>query len=176
MHSQRQPAPPLDQAKLRSLALYYVGRFATTRGKLTSYLRRKVKERGWKDDSFPNFERLVEEFSERGYINDQSYAEGKTASLKRKGMGSFRIKSALQGAGIESELINMLTHFDEEETQALALDFARKRRMGPFAERSPDERLQKRWMAAFLRAGHKASDARLILSLTAPEEADDETF
>jgi regulatory protein len=175
MHSQRQPAPPLNPAKLRALALFYVGRFATTRGKLSSYLRRKIKERGWADDRFPDLERLVEEFAERGYINDQSYAEGKTASLKRRGMGSYRIKSALQGAGIESDLINTLTHFDEQETQALALDFARKRRMGPFAERSPDDRLKKRWMAAFLRAGHKASDARLVLSLPTSEEAEDET-
>ena len=38
---------PLDAAALDQLALRYVERFATTRGKLADYLRRKVRERGW---------------------------------------------------------------------------------------------------------------------------------
>ena len=42
----RQP-PPLDAAALERLALRYVERFATTRGRLTDYLTRKIRERGW---------------------------------------------------------------------------------------------------------------------------------
>ena len=39
-------ARPLDAAALDRLALRYVERFATTRGKLADYLRRKMRERG----------------------------------------------------------------------------------------------------------------------------------
>ena len=40
----RKPRPPLDGEKLKELALAYVGRFATTRSKLATYLARKVRE------------------------------------------------------------------------------------------------------------------------------------
>ena len=43
----RRPRPPLEQEKLSELALSYVGRFATSRAKLATYLERKVRERGW---------------------------------------------------------------------------------------------------------------------------------
>ncbi len=45
--SRRKPRPPLDKSALDELALRYVGRFATTRAKLISYLGRKLRERGW---------------------------------------------------------------------------------------------------------------------------------
>ena len=41
------PRPPLDQEGLERLALFYAGRYATTRAKLRTYLKRKVAERGW---------------------------------------------------------------------------------------------------------------------------------
>ena len=46
----RKPRPPLNAAKLEELALGYVGRFATSRAKLLSYLKRKLRERGWDGD------------------------------------------------------------------------------------------------------------------------------
>lgn len=176
MQKRRPPAPPLDPTSLRALALHYVGRFATTRGKLTTYLRRKVRERGWREGEAPDIQALVEEFAERAYVNDLSFAEGKTAALKRKGMGAYRIKIALQNAGIETELIEGLTLLSDDEGQCLALDFARRRRIGPFAAIAPDDKLQKRWMAAFLRAGHSASNARFILSMPPIDKHPDQTF
>lgn len=49
MRSNR-PLTPLDPARLERLALRYVERFATTRVKLTRYLERKVRERGWDNE------------------------------------------------------------------------------------------------------------------------------
>jgi regulatory protein len=176
MRTRRQPAPPLDETKLRALALHYVGRFATTQSKLGLYLRRKIKERGWHSENDPDIAGLIEEFAERTYVNDHAYAEGKTAALKRKGMGAYRIKSALQAAGIEKNLIGALTELDQEEARALALDFARRKRIGPFAFNDSDEKLQKRWMGAFLRAGHSSTDARHILSMRRSEVTDEQTL
>ncbi len=165
MRPQRQPAPELDRARLRSLALHYVGRYATTRGKLRTYLKRKLHERGWSAEQAPDVDQLVEEFAERGYVDDQGFAQGKTASLKRKGMGAFRIKASLQAAGIEGDMIESLTQVESEEAMSLALNFARRKHIGPFAPKAPDDKLRNRWMSAFLRAGHRASDAQAILSL-----------
>jgi regulatory protein len=170
MRSERQPAPPLNPAKLRALALYYVGRFATTRGKLRIYLKRKLKERGWDEETPPDLDQLIEDFAERNYVDDLGYAVGKTASLKRRGMGPVRIKSALQGAGIDASLIADLTDLDEEEAHTLAIDFARRKKIGPFAINPGDERLQRRWMGAFLRAGHNSNRARAILKMNWNDE------
>ena len=44
---------PLNEERLHELALFYVGKFATTRSKLKGYLNRKLRERGWEGDSPP---------------------------------------------------------------------------------------------------------------------------
>jgi len=56
----RRALPPLDESKLNELAQRYVGRFATTRAKLSSYLRRKVRERGWDGARPPDVEAAAE--------------------------------------------------------------------------------------------------------------------
>src|SRR5579864_698448 len=45
---------PLDRERLEEMALRYVGRFATTKAKLTAYLWRKVRERGWNEEEKPD--------------------------------------------------------------------------------------------------------------------------
>ena len=44
---------PLNEERLHELALFYVGRFATTRAKLIAYLSRKLRERGWEGERQP---------------------------------------------------------------------------------------------------------------------------
>ena len=41
---------PLDAPRLEELALAYVARFATSAAKLETYLRRKLRERGWEGE------------------------------------------------------------------------------------------------------------------------------
>ena len=41
---ERKPPRPLDAARLNEMALAYVARFATSAGKLSDYLRRKLRE------------------------------------------------------------------------------------------------------------------------------------
>ena len=73
-NDRRRPAPPLDAAALDRLALRYVERFATTRGKLADYLRRKVRERGWTGpDADP--QAIAERMAGLGYIDDRQFAE-----------------------------------------------------------------------------------------------------
>ena len=62
--------PPLDSKRVEELAIRYVGRYATTRAKLTAYLARKVRERGWIDEREPNFDALADRFCELGYVDD----------------------------------------------------------------------------------------------------------
>src|SRR5688500_16747804 len=99
----RKPRPPLTAAKLDELALNYVGRFATSRAKLVSYLRRKLRERGWEGEGEPDLNRLTERLTGLGYVDDRAYAVSKARSLTARGYGVRRVRQALSIAGIGEE-------------------------------------------------------------------------
>src|SRR3954463_3793690 len=97
----RRPRPPLDEEGLERLALFYAGRYATTRARLDSYLRRKLRERGWEGSGEPPVAQVTERFAELGYVDDRAFAAGRAASLARRGYGERRVVQALRAAGIE---------------------------------------------------------------------------
>ena len=82
------PRPPLDEAKLNALALHYVGRFATSRGKLVSYLTRKLRERGWDGVVDPDPGAVAERLAGYGYVDDAAYAVSKARALGGRGYGA----------------------------------------------------------------------------------------
>ena len=99
----RKRRPPLDAARLDELALVYVGRFATTRAKLSSYLARKIRERGWEDARPADVEGVVERLSALGYVDDAAYALSKSRALTGRGFGARRVRQSLRAAGIAEE-------------------------------------------------------------------------
>ena len=86
-----QPARPLGPQELERLALFYAGRYASTRAKLRTYLVRKLRERGWEGEGEPPVERLVERFSALGYVDDRAFATARADALGRRGYGARRI-------------------------------------------------------------------------------------
>ena len=76
---------------MHELALFYVGRFATTRAKLSTYLNRKVRERGWDGAAPPEVDELVERLAASGLIDDALYAQSKARSLTERGYGIGRV-------------------------------------------------------------------------------------
>lgn len=173
MRSPRRPAPPLDPAKLEGLALRYVGRFATTRGRLTEYLRRKIRERGW-EGAAADPEGLAERLAGLGYIDDRAFAEARAAAMTRRGLGARRVADALRQARVEADDMGAVTPEVEERAPEAALAFARRKRFGPFASEAPDrERLGKQ-LAAMARAGHGFDLSRRILELPPGTNVDPE--
>ena len=162
---------PLTAAKMRDLALTYAARFATTEAKLASYLRRKLRERGWADDTSPEPEMLAAEFTSLGYVNDQLFAEGKAAALGRKGMGKLRVKSTLRAAGIAEAIAQPLCEPNASEDFERALKFAERKRIGPYCLSPPDDRARNRWVGAFLRAGHPPQIAYRIINFAHVRDA-----
>ena len=175
MRNQRRPAPPLDQAKLERLALRYVERFATTRGRLSDYLRRKIRERGW-DGAPADVDALAERFAELGYVDDRAYAEAKATAMTRRGLGARRVADALRHARVEAEDLEAVTPEVEERAPESALAFAKRKRFGPFAARAPDRELLSKQLAAMARAGHGYDLSRRILQLPPGAEVDPDEF
>ena len=158
----RRPTPPLDAPALEQLALRYVERFATSRGKLTHYLARKIRERGWEGPP-ADPAAVAERMAQAGYVDDRGFAEQKGAALARRGYGARRVAETLRAAGLAEE--DSATVLEEARAAALdnALRLARRRRIGPYAEERPDPRQRERHIAALLRAGHDMTTARRVV-------------
>ncbi|MBJ6120615.1 regulatory protein RecX [Sphingomonas mollis] len=159
--------PPLDSAALERLALRYVERFATTRGKLADYLRRKIRERGW-DGPAADPQELAERMVTLGYVDDRAFAEARAVSLTRRGLGAGRVTAALRQARVGEADAAAVRPVMIRSTIDSALTMARKRRFGPFALTVADRPLQEKQIAAMVRAGHSFGLSRRIVT-TAPD-------
>ena len=162
---QRRQAKPLNAASLRALALHYVGRYATSSGKLMTYLQRKLRERGWDGEDAPALAELIEDFARLGYIDDAGFAAGRASSLLRRGFGASRIKSALRQGGVGDDLAATASAIGEDAAREAALQFARRKRLGPFAKTPVDQKAHQRAVAAMARAGHDFGLIREILAI-----------
>ncbi|MHA6723277.1 regulatory protein RecX [Sphingomonas sp. RS2018] len=171
MSRPRRPIPPLDAAALERLALRYVERFATTRGKLTDYLRRKLRERGWDGTAEADPAGIAERMAGLGYIDDRSFAEARVAAMGRRGLGARRIAGALRAAGIAGEDAEAVRDSVAAQARDSAIAYARRRRIGPFATGTSSPDGDRRALAAMLRAGHAYDLSRRILALTDSEFA-----
>jgi regulatory protein len=158
------------------MALAYVARFATSRGKLEAYLKRKLRERGWDGEGEPQVGALIERFSAAGYVDDTAYALARSGSLLRRGYGQRRVAQALGAAGIDDD-IRAAVRASEGIQRRAALAMARKRGFGPFAAAfnglQPDRKVREKQIAAMLRAGHGLDSARELVDAPSVEAADD---
>jgi regulatory protein len=169
---ERQLPKPLDPARLNDLALAYVARFATSAAKLETYLKRKLRERGWAGEREPDLRALVAKFVEAGYIDDTAYARAKSGSLLRRGYGERRIGQALGAAGIAEEVRDEV-RAGVIEQRAAALALAQKRRFGPYGSTELDRAGREKQLSAMLRAGHPLDSARILVNAASIEAAED---
>ena len=169
----RPPRPPLDPATFRALAVHYVGRYATTQARLKQYLERKLRERGW-DDSVPQPDLLemISEFARLGYVDDDLFASARVTSLLKRGYGANRLNIALRHAGISAEKAASAARIDTDSAHEAAMNFARRKRLGPYGPPLDDPKVRKRAVTAFLRAGHSYEIVRRILAT----DSDDGNF
>ena len=144
----RRPLAPLNAADLERFALRYVERYATTRGRLADYLRRKIRERGWGGEAAPDLAGLAQRMADLGYVNDRLFAESKASAMGRRGLGARRVTQALRHAGIENEDAEAVAPAVEADAPASAIAFARRKRIGPFAREAADRPQQEKHLAA----------------------------
>ena len=161
MRSGRGPKA-LDAAALDALAIAYLGKYATTRHKLRTYLVRKVAECGWEGEGEAPLDAIVARCAELGYVDDALFAEARGAALTRRGYGAQRVAAALRGAGIDAETAAPVREAAEDGALDTALAFARRKRIGPFGPESTSPDQRRRHLAQMLRAGHSPEVARRV--------------
>ena len=163
---------PLDAADLERFALRYVERYATTRGRLADYLKRKIRERGWSGEEAPDLTALAQRMADLGYVNDRLFAESKAGAMGRRGLGARRVGQALRHAGIEDSDLDAVAPVVEADSISSALAFARRKRIGPFAREVADRPAQEKQLGAMLRAGHALDLSRKIVRMAPGEDAE----
>lgn len=157
---------------MQELALRYVGKYATTRAKLRTYLARKIRERGWEGEREAKLDELVDRFADLGYIDDAGYALGQSRSLSARGYGKQRLTQKLRVAGVnEGDSADANAYADKEAVNA-ALRYAQRRRIGPFAIDTPDRLQRERWIGSMIRAGHSFGLARAVAALDPAQDID----
>lgn len=161
----RRELPPIDDARLQELALRYVGKYATTRAKLGTYLQRKIRERGWSGERPADIAALTARFAELGYVDDAAYALGQSRSLAARGYGKRRLADRLRQAGVDEADASEARRLADVEAVRAALRLAQRRRLGPFATVEPDRSQREKWVAAMIRAGHGFGLARAIVAM-----------
>lgn len=166
----------MNEERLRNLALHYVGKYATTRAKLGTYLGRKVRERGWNGECHPDLTGLVEQFADLGYVNDAQFAEARSRSFVARGYGRRRLDEDLRASGIaERDAAHAQKHMTESAFKA-AQNFARRKRIGPYASEQVPPEKQHKQLQGFLRAGHAFDLARRFVCAQPGEEVADEEY
>lgn len=162
---------PLDAAKLRDLALHYVGKYATSEAKLRRYLGRKLFERGWAGEGTPPVDGVVARLAELGYVDDRLFAEARGRSLGGRGFGARRVTADLGAAGIQRDLAAEVAATGDKMATATA--FAKRRRFGPFDAAPPDRDRARKQFAAMMRAGHGVAETRWVLGGDVGEDDED---
>ena len=166
----RRAPKPLTETALSELALHYVSRFATTRAKLVTYLRRKLRERGWEGAREPSVDELAERLAGLGYVDDAAFALAKAGSLSSRGYGAGRVRQALRQAGVNEEDGEPARELASERAAEAALRFARRKRIGPFALSAGDPKARDKALAAMIRAGHDFNLAKLVVNAPPGQE------
>jgi regulatory protein len=159
----------LNAPDLERFALRYVERYATTRGRLADYLRRKIRERGWAGEAPPDLIALAQRMADLGYVNDLLFAESRAGAMGRRGLGARRVGQALRHAGIEDSDLDAVAPTVEASAVSSAIAFARRKRIGPFAREAAERPEQEKQLAAMLRAGHAFDLSRKIVRMS-PED------
>lgn len=163
-YSETRQARTIDAARLESLALRYVGKYATTRAKLRDYLRRKLDAAKWTGPAPPDPDAIVERMSALGYVDDRAFAGQRAAALGRRGYGVRRIGQALRAAGVEAQDGEDALDGARDGALAAVLALARRRRIGPYAEAPVDRPTREKAIATLVRAGHDPALARRVAS------------
>lgn len=162
------PVPrAVTPAYLDRAALAYLERFASSADNLRRVLKRKVERRCRIRNEDPGpFLALLDDVLARavrcGLVDDCRYAEGRVASLRRRGGSARAIASKLAAKGVSREAAAAALANGEDDEIAAASALARRRRLGPY--RTGERALyREKDLAALARAGFAFGIARQVI-------------
>lgn len=169
------------ETRLMNKAVHYLGRYTASRQRLREVLGRfatRKLEHIPASEVRDAIEAVIEKCASYGYVDDAQFAMTQVRSQRRQGRSAIGIKQRLRVHRLEPDLVETaLQEADEGVTDGdlmAALNYARRRRLGPFKTRQHDDpKIDQRHLASLARAGFAMSICSQIIKLADPVEAED---
>ncbi len=168
---------------LENTALHYLSRFASSSENFRRVMMRKVQRSARHHGTDPDqgqalIDDMIQRFLCSGLLDDEAYAKARAAGLHRRGNSSRIIRGKLKQKGLDDGVIDLalvaLGDGDEDPEQTAAIRFARRRRLGPFSLRQPEdgeqENQREKHLAAMARAGFSYAMAKCIIDAASEDD------
>ncbi|MEL7527590.1 MAG: RecX family transcriptional regulator [Pseudomonadota bacterium] len=157
MTGPRKPRPPTIERLTRS-AVHYLERYSSSQENLRKVLERRVlkacRHHGLDPADFAGMiDAVVQKCTGSGLVDDRTYAETKTASLRRRGGSRRKIEAQLAHKGVDRDTIQAALDSGNVSEDEAAAVYARRRRLGPFRNAADRQARRERDLAAMCRAG-----------------------
>lgn len=172
-------------ADLEAYAARYLARFDCTEQRLRTVLTRKLEAwtaecdsaQGTRDAQLESLssaaiDRLIDRFTELGYLNDRRFAERLVEALRLRGASTRAIRERLRTRGVRSDLVEEVlkpTSDSREDDFTAALALVKRRRLGAYRPAEQQKERYQRDLAALARAGFSFDVARRALALRTDE-------
>ena len=163
-----------SQAALHELALSYLDRFPCTEARLRRHLRKKIQaaiDAGTSpSEAWPWLDAVVGRLVEVGLVDDQRWAEGRVAALRRRGRSERYIRQDLRKNGVGPEHADAALEGEDEAMELrAAINLARRRRLGPFCAESDRAARRQKHLSAIARGGFSFPVASRVIDAESPE-------
>lgn len=138
--------------KLYNMTLGLIARRPRSKGELTDYLKRKTKET-WQ------IEEILNKLSERGFVNDQDFAQRWVESRRLlKPISKRKLIAELKQKRISDQIIQETLNTDKtDEVEVIRQEIARKSRQSRYQD-------QTKLIAYLARQGYQYGDIKQALS------------
>jgi regulatory protein len=169
---------PVSPENIWHYACRYVARYACTRQQLARYLERKVRMSGGIEGieaPAEHIQNMINRLTQIGAINEAALTQSLITRDSERAYGARRTQARLQQRGIAPEVLATLAPQSTQEALSLAVAFAKRRKLGPFAQQNQDAppqaraKQKARALRAMLAAGHSYDIIRQVLEA---EDAD----
>ena len=160
----------MTSARLKNIALYYLQRFDSSAENLRQVLWRRVLNNARENPDFDKeaaacwIEEIISLFERVGYLNDRRYAETKISAFLAAGKPERYIRLKMCEKGVAEEVVNDILSARETDEEGAAVNFARKKKIGPFREDEEKRRAcRQKDLATMVRAGFEYDLAKKII-------------
>lgn len=148
----------------------YVGKYSTSRANLEKVIERRAKRRYQDIEDTVAREiarRTASFFESNALIDDGAFAEAKAQSGVRKGYSKRRVALGLAAKGVEADTISAA--LEALDDLPAALNFARRRRFGPWRKGEADPERMRKEAASLARNGFSGELVRKVIRMDAAE-------
>lgn len=171
---------PATPERLEKAALHYLERYASSAENLRRVLMRRVyrsadlhgTDAAAGEKSVSD---LIDRYRRAGLLDDKAYSTARAASLHRQGKSSRAIRQALSLKGVDEDTVSaaldaLRDEVGSETDLRAAVNYARRRRIGPWRSMENREPNRERDLAALGRQGFSYDIARKVIEADEPDD------